>query len=108
MHATKLAVTGLLCAAAFAAADARNVFRCNGSIVDTGMTVPEVLAKCGEPESRDVTSVPIRARGVLGATYVVGTATLEHWVYQRRPGQFPAYLTFDQGRLRSIEFFYRR
>ena len=108
MHATKLVITGLLCAAAFTAADARNVLRCSGSIVDTGMTVPEVLAKCGEPESREVASVPIRARGVQGATYVVGTATLEHWTYQRRPGQFPAYLTFDQGRLRSIEFLYRR
>jgi|GEM_PF-713970 hypothetical protein len=96
------------CALAAANADAREMFRCNGSIVYTGLTIPEVLAKCGEPESRDVTSVPIRARNVHGASYVVGTATLEYWVYRRRAGQFPAFLTFDQGRLRDIELMYRR
>jgi len=95
-------------ALAAASADAREVFRCKGSIIETGLTIPEVLARCGEPESRDVSTVPIRARGVYGASYVVGTATLEYWVYPRRGGQFPAFLTFDQGRLRDIEFIYRR
>lgn len=89
-------------------AQARKVFRCNGSLVDTGLTIPEVLARCGEPDARDVSSVPVRARNIRGATYVVGTATLEHWVYRRRGGQFPAYLTFDEGRLRDIEFIGRR
>lgn len=96
------------CALFAARADAREVFRCNGSIIETGLTIPEVLARCGEPESRDVSTVPIRARSLYGASYVVGTATLEYWVYTRRGGQFPAFLTFDQGRLRDIEFVYRR
>jgi len=100
-----IVVAGALTAAA---ADAREVFRCNGSIIETGLTIPEVLARCGEPESRDVSTVPIRARNVHGASYVVGTATIEYWVYRRRGGQFPAFLTFDQGRLRDIEFIYRR
>lgn len=100
-----IVVAGALTAAA---ADAREVFRCNGSIIETGLTIPEVLARCGEPESRDVSTVPIRARSIYGASYVVGTATLEYWVYRRRGGQFPAFLTFDQGRLRDIEFIYRR
>jgi len=91
-----------------ASTDAREVFRCNGAIIETGLTIPEVLARCGEPESRDVSTVPIRARSIYGASYVVGTATLEYWVYPRRGGQFPAFLTFDQGRLRDIEFIYRR
>jgi len=91
-----------------ASADARELFRCNGSIIHTGLTMPEVLARCGEPESREVAAVPIRARSVHGASYVVGTASIEYWVYRRRGGQFPAFLTFDQGRLRDIEIIYRR
>ncbi len=89
-------------------ADARELFRCNGSIVQTGQTIPEVLARCGEPDARESTAVPIRALGRRGGSYVVGTAVVEHWVYERCGGQFPAYLTFDQGRLRRIEFIYRR
>lgn len=107
MYATRLLVV-LLSAGACAAVDARNIFRCNGSIVDTRMTAAEVLGKCGEPDARYSSSVPVRARGVSGGTYVLGTTTIEQWVYERRPGQFPAYLTFDGGRLRSIEFQYDR
>lgn len=101
-------IAALLCAVAAHAADAREMFRCNGSIVQTGQTIPEVLARCGEPDSRESVSVPVRAVGRLGASYVVGEASLEHWVFERRAGQFPAYLTFDQGRLRRIDFIFRR
>jgi len=97
------------CAAVVAgSADARELFRCNGSIVETGQTIPEVLARCGEPDSRETAAVPIRAISRFGGSYVVGTASVEHWVYARRGGQFPAYLTFDQGRLRRIELIYHR
>ena len=103
------AIAAFACAAVVAgSADARELFRCNGSIVQTGQTIPEVLARCGEPDSRESAAVPIRATGRLGGSYVVGTAVVEHWVYTRRGGQFPAYLTFDQGRLRRIELIYHR
>lgn len=102
------AVVAVACGAAAEAADARELFRCDGSIVETGLTIPEVLARCGEPDSREGTTVPIRAANRTGGSYVVGTASIEHWVYARRGGQFPAYLTFDQGRLKRIDFIYRR
>lgn len=108
MRAMLLVLIGLASAAGMEHAEARKMFRCNGSIIDTGLTIPEVIAKCGEPDSREVTSVPIRARNPKGATYVVGTATIEHWIYRRRAGEFPALLTFDMGRLRDIEFLDRR
>ncbi len=98
----------MACALPAASAEAREMFRCNGSIVATGLTMPEVIARCGEPESRDVSTVPIRARGRHGASYIVGAAAIEHWLYRRKAGQFPAFLTFDHGRLRSIELIYRR
>lgn len=108
MFAVKLIPLVLVLAVAAQQAQARKVFRCDGSLVESGMTAAEVLAKCGEPDSRDSSSVPIRARTEHGGSYVVGTTTLEQWVYQRRPGQFPVHLTFDQGRLRSVEFLTRR
>jgi hypothetical protein len=101
-------VGALLALAATQAAEARQGLRCNGSIVDPGLTVAEVLARCGQPDSRDVSSVPVRAMSLHGGSYVIGTASLEHWVYRRRGGQFPAHLTFDHGRLRHIELIYRR
>lgn len=108
MRSLGAVIVALLCALAVAGADAREMFRCNGSIVQTGHTIPEVLARCGVPDARESVAVPVRAASRFGGSYVVGEASLEHWVYQRRAGQFPAYLTFDQGRLRRIEFIYRR
>jgi hypothetical protein len=108
MRTKGLVLAALLGTAAAQTADARQVLRCNGSIVDPGLTVAEVLARCGQPDSRDVSSVPVRAMSLHGGSYVIGTASLEHWVYRRRGGQFPAHLTFDQGRLRHIELIYRR
>lgn len=96
------------CALPAAGVNAREMFRCNGSIVSTGLTMAEVLERCGEPTAREVSSVPVRARSRYGASYVVGVAGVEHWLYRRKSGQFPAFLTFDQGRLRNIELIYRR
>lgn len=87
-----------------APAQARTMFRCKGSIIDTGLTAVEVRARCGEPDLRTVESVPVRARSSRGGTYVVGTATIERWRYQRGPGEFPVELTFEEGELKKIEF----
>jgi hypothetical protein len=34
----------------------------------------------------------------------VGTYTIEIWRYERRPGQFPAVLTFEGGKLKKLEY----
>jgi hypothetical protein len=87
---------------------AADTFRCGPSIIDTGMIAAEVVAKCGEPNSREVTSEPIRARRPNGSTYIVGTTSRELWIFERDPGQFRAHLTFEQGRLTKIELLDRR
>ena len=83
------------------------VIRCNGGLVTRGMIAAEVLAKCGEPKSRDVESVPIRVRLANGSSGVVGTTEIERWTYDRGAGQFPALLTFEQGKVKTLELITR-
>ncbi|HZL93726.1 MAG TPA: DUF2845 domain-containing protein [Vicinamibacterales bacterium] len=94
------AVLGLVVAAA--AAD--DSMRCTtGGIIDVGMIADQVVAKCGQPKSKEVEDVPIRARTAAGGVNVIGTARIERWVYERGYGQFPARLTFEEGKLKTIE-----
>lgn len=103
MKAVSLAVLCLLGSGFHAAADEIDGFRCGNSLVYDGLSSAEVLGKCGEPASREVLSEPVRAHLPSGASHIVGTTTIEHWVYEREPGQFPALLTFEEGQLEKIE-----
>jgi hypothetical protein len=104
MNVSKLLLAALPLMLCAADSEARQMFRCKGSIIESGLTATEVLAKCGEPDVRDVFAEPVRARSLNDTTYVIGSTAVETWVYRRGPGQFQARLTFDQGRLRRIEF----
>jgi hypothetical protein len=87
-----------------AAANADDSMRCtSGSLVDVGMVADQVVAKCGQPKSKEVEDVPIRTRNANGAVNVIGTTRVERWTYERGYGQFPALLTFEEGKLKSIE-----
>jgi len=81
-----------------------DTMRCGGAIIKVGMIAGEVLAKCGEPKSKSIEEIPIRARNPNGAVNVVGTAKVETWVYDRGYGQFPGELKFEEGKLKSIEY----
>lgn len=102
----RLIALGALTALAFSVApDARaDTLRCGSKLIEVGVTKGEVLAKCGEPDYAEDIDEPVRARSANGGTYVVGTATRTIWTYKRRPGKFPAVLTFDGSVLKSIEF----
>jgi hypothetical protein len=86
------------------AAFAADTMRCENAIVREGMIAGEVVAKCGEPSSKRVDEVPIRARGRNGGVNVIGMAKIETWVYDRGPGQFAAALKFEEGTLKTIEY----
>ncbi|HET8697403.1 MAG TPA: DUF2845 domain-containing protein [Gammaproteobacteria bacterium] len=100
----------LLAVAAWAgeSAGADHVLRCGGELVRVGMVAPQVLAKCGEPTSKAVEDVPVRARGRNGAVTSVGVTRVERWTYDKVPGQFPALLTFEEGKLKSLELITKR
>lgn len=92
-----------LAASAATSAGAADTIRCKGALVDVGVTKAEVEAKCGAPDHTEIERVPIRGRSKHGASIELGVATIEHWTYERGP-RFPARLTFDEARLKRIEF----
>jgi hypothetical protein len=87
---------------------AEDMLRCGGLLVTVGMVAPQVLARCGEPQSKQVEDVPIHVRGRNGAVSSVGVTRVERWTYDRRDGTFPALLTFEEGKLKSLELITRR
>jgi hypothetical protein len=95
---------GCVLALVGAAASADEVMRCSsGAIVNVGMIADQVVAKCGEPKSKEVEEVPIRQRTRSGAVNTTGSTHVERWTYDRGYGQFPALLTFEEGKLKAIE-----
>ncbi len=105
LYRTAVLTILLLCAGA---ADAHGSLRCKGRIVDVGDTAAKVLALCGEPASRVVTTVPVRAAVQTGFTRFAGFATSEQWIYDRGYGKFPAVLFLDDGRIRRVDHLPRR
>jgi uncharacterized protein DUF2845 len=102
---------GILLAGAFTiagAAAADDSLRCGSVLVTVGMVADQVLAKCGEPQSRAVEEVPVKSRARTGAVNTVGSTRIERWTYDRGYGQLPALLTFEHGKLKSIELLAHR
>jgi hypothetical protein len=97
-------------AASFAPhASADDAVRCrNGRLVNVGMVAAEVVARCGEPRSRTVEEIPVRARLRTGAVVQTGTTKAERWIYERGHGQFDAQLTFEDDKLIRIELLTER
>ncbi len=77
--------------------------RCGGSFVDVGMVAAQVVAKCGEPQRKEIEDAPVRVRTQSGAVNTIGVTRIERWTYDRGPGQFPALLTFEEGKLKSLK-----
>jgi hypothetical protein len=85
-----------------------DVLRCGGQLVTVGMIAPQVVAKCGEPKTKAVEDVPVRGRGRNGAVTSSGSTRVERWTYVRNDGSFPALLTFEEGKLKSVELITKR
>jgi uncharacterized protein DUF2845 len=100
-----LLLIGLAIAGAAAADDS---LRCGTGLVTLDMVMDQVLAKCGEPQSKSTEEVPVKARARTGAVNTVGTTRIERWTYDRGYGQLPALLTFEHGKLKSIELLAHR
>jgi Protein of unknown function (DUF2845) len=78
--------------------------RCGSSLIQEGMSQSYVVEKCGAPDSKMESTEPVYARRPDGFTYKVGEATQEIWRYKRGSGQFPAVMTFQDGKLKKLEF----
>ena len=89
------------------AAEADAPFRCEGKIIDRGMSLGEVLALCGEPDLHWRRDIPARARNRAGFTYWSGVTVNERLIYERGYGRFPVELLFIEGELRRTELLTR-
>jgi hypothetical protein len=78
-------------------------FRCGSSIVSVESSVAELLAKCGEPSSRQVSTEDVRTHVVKGGTEKIGTTTVETWRYDRGSRAPAMIVTVADGKIQSIE-----
>jgi hypothetical protein len=94
------------------------MFHCNSFVIDVGMPKMEVLNKCGAPGSREArierrvirtrqTPVNISDQGIYRRNELViereVEVQLEDWIYNFGPQSFMRLLTFEDGRLKSVE-----
>ena len=96
-----IAIWALLTAAPLVSAG-DEVFRCGSSVISTELSVAELLEKCGEPSSRQVSTEDVRARVANGGSQKVGTTKVEIWRYERSR-VVPMVVTIADGRIQSIE-----
>ncbi len=81
-----------------------NSLRCGSALIREGDTQGYVQDKCGQPESKQTYTEPVRALRPNGTSYEVGSTSKDVWRYQRGSGSFPAVLTFEKGVLTKLEF----
>src|SRR5688572_15914244 len=101
----QLAVAFVAAASVSSEGRAEDTMQCrNGRLINTGMAAAEVIGRCGEPKSRVVDVIPVQARTRNGNVVQTGTTRAERWIYSRGQGQFDAQLTFEDDKLRRIDF----
>jgi hypothetical protein len=78
--------------------------RCGSLLVNESTSVADLLAKCGEPKSKDVKSEDVLTRNPdTGFIRKIGTKTTERWIYQRSSGSLPMAVTIVDGKVNSVE-----
>jgi hypothetical protein len=83
-------------------AQADESFRCGSSIVSKETSLDELVAKCGEPDSRNSVEEDVRAANAGGGSRKVGTTVTETWVYERGSHAFDMVVTIVDGKIKSI------
>ena len=84
-------------------APGEELFRCGSWVINSEMSVADLKAKCGEPTSKSVETQDVRSRVGGGGTIKTGTATVEHWVYDRGSRSFSMVVTIVDGKIIRLE-----
>nr|WP_298719636.1 DUF2845 domain-containing protein [uncultured Steroidobacter sp.] len=95
----------LLCLAALATPGVASAdsMRCGKWVVNESMTVGELLSKCGEPQSREVTEDDVYMTSVNGGRVKTGKVTVtERWIYRASPRALPMAVVVVDGKVISI------
>jgi hypothetical protein len=91
-----LVMSLFITAAPLRVAVAEEAFRCQGQLVERGMTQAQVRQLCGDPTSKTTEVQDVRT-----GNRVTGTTDVHRWTYASY-GETRV-LVFDQDRLRDIE-----
>lgn len=83
---------------------ASETLRCGTRLVTMESSQTQILAACGEPAQKRVGVQRNYLRNKKG--YITGEIQTETevWIYERGPNQFRALLSFEGGKLKSMDF----
>lgn len=98
-------VASLVCVMALAApvAASADSMRCGKWVVSESVTVGELLSKCGEPKSRDVTKDDVYLTTVNGTRVKTERQTVtERWIYQSSSRSLPMLVVIVDGKIVSL------
>lgn len=77
--------------------------RCGKWIVNESATRDELLSKCGQPQSREVTQEDAYAVNPRGARVKTGAVKVtERWIYKPTPGTLPMAVVIVDGKIVSL------
>ena len=78
--------------------------RCGKWVVNETMKSDEILQKCGEPQSKEVSRQPVLARNpTTGRNIKTGEQVIERWYYKRGSGALPMVVKVVDGLVMSLE-----
>ena len=96
---------GLVCIAALAAPEVAGAdsMRCGKWVVSESVTLDELIGKCGQPKSRDVSKDDVYMTNVNGRRVKTGDVTVtERWIYQASPSALPMAVLVVDGKIISL------
>ena len=93
----------MLGAVAAATALGDEPMRCGRWVVDSSVSVSELLKKCGEPTTKEVVEQDVRAIGPTGAMIKVGKTAIETWTYDRGTQAAAVRVRIKGGKIKSFE-----
>lgn len=77
--------------------------RCGKWVVSESVTVGELLSKCGEPQSRDITTDDVYITNANGMRVKTGRQTVtERWIYRNSSRSLPMAVVIMDGKIVSL------
>jgi hypothetical protein len=83
---------------------ADETFRCGQWVVSSALSVAELVARCGEPSTRESRTEDVKVRNRNNGLLIkTGETTTETWTYERGTQAAPMVVTIVDGQIKSID-----
>lgn len=93
----------MLAALAVAEAASADSMRCGKWVVNESVSVDELVSKCGQPRSKEITRDDIYITNARGLRVKTGNVTVtERWIYQPSTRSLPMLVVIVDGRIVSL------